>query len=78
MKNRNKPARLSYQEGDWFIVPFPDHLIVALVARLDGRGTVLGYFFERQQNGVSDATRRLCNLEKSDAILAKMFGDLDL
>jgi hypothetical protein len=36
----------NYQEGDWFAVPLRDGgYAVGLVARADGRGSLLGYFF---------------------------------
>lgn len=66
---------LPYKEGDWFAVPLRDGgYALGLAARMDGRGSVLGYFFgpRRRQIPTPEDTR---GLSAAGAILAQMFGD---
>jgi hypothetical protein len=70
--------KLPYKEGDWIAVPIEnDKYIVGKVARSDGRGLVLGYFFEPALDKVPplDAVNKL---QPSDAALIRKFGDLGL
>src|SRR5829696_9606591 len=69
---------LPYEEGDWFAVPLRDYGYgVGIVARMDGKGGVLGYFFEprRIEVPVLDDLDALC---AADAFLVRRFGDLSL
>jgi hypothetical protein len=45
--------KINYREGDWFAVPLRDGgYAVGLVARMDNRGGVLGYFFGPRRDDV--------------------------
>lgn len=45
--------KLNYGEGDWLAVPVRDGgLAVGVVARMDGKGGVVGYFFGPRRNDV--------------------------
>ena len=70
--------RLPYKEGDWFAVPLRDGgYALGLVARMNGKGSVLGYFFGpwREQCPTKEDTQ---GLSSADAILVRLFGDLGL
>lgn len=70
--------KLSYKEGTWFGVPLHDGgYSVGLVARADGRGSILGYFFGSEQRNLitlDDVTA----FGPEDAVLVTVFGDLGL
>jgi Immunity protein 26 len=71
--------RLAYEDGDWFAVPLraDSGFAVGLVARHDGRGGVIGYFFNARWDKlptVADVTA----LGPSDVIRVVRFGDLGL
>jgi hypothetical protein len=70
--------KLPYQEGDWFAVPLGDgSYAVGLVARMDRKGGVLGYFFgpRREQ---PPAKADIMHLTHADAVWISHFGDLGL
>lgn len=70
--------KLTYGEGDVFAVPLRDGGYgVGVVARMNGKGAVLGYFFGRRY----DEPPELGDLEDLVAIenvLVQCFGDLGL
>jgi hypothetical protein len=70
--------KLTYRNGDWFAVPLPGGgLAVGLIARMDGKGVVLGYFFgPRRHEKPSIAT--ISRLDRKYAISTNRFGDLGL
>lgn len=67
--------KLPYKEGDWFAVPLQNggHGL-GRVARANGRGIVLGYFFRPRREGMptEEETIGLC---PADAVLVRLFGD---
>lgn len=70
--------KLPYKEGDWYAVPLQTGgYCLGVVARADGRGRVLGYFFgpPRTQVPTQEDTQ---GLWADDAKLIAMFGDLGL
>lgn len=67
-----------YTEGDWFAVPLRDGgYAVGVVARLDGRGGVIGYFFG-PKSGVPPSLDEVTDKTANDAVLVSNFGDLGL
>ena len=69
---------MSYDEGNWFAVPLTQGgYALGLVARTNGRGTALGYFFLPVFPDVPDSTATV-GLQAADAILVRLFGDLAL
>ncbi len=69
------PRELPYREGDVFAVPLQDGSYgIGVVARMDGRGAVLGYFFNRRYDS-APAAADLGGLTALDAILVQVFGD---
>jgi hypothetical protein len=68
--------KLPYQEGDWFAVPLrtPGYAL-GLVARSDGRGGALGYFFGPRRESVPTLAD-ISDLQPADAISIERFGDL--
>jgi hypothetical protein len=71
--------KLKYGEGDWFSVPLRDQrsYAVGLIARLDGLGGVLGYFFGSARLSVPNLDE-LCRLQPVEAILIRRFSDLGI
>jgi len=70
--------KLPYKPGDLFAVPLRcGGFAVGLTARIDGKGTVLGYFFgpRRDEPPTTDDVRELL---ARDSIEVAMFGDLGL
>jgi hypothetical protein len=77
VKQRRK-KKLPYKEGDWFAVPLrKGGCGVGVVARCDGKGTVLGYFFGPKRRRLPELGD-LSDLEPGRADLIEMFGDLGL
>jgi hypothetical protein len=73
-----RPPRINYKEGDWFAVPLRDGgYAVGLVARMNGKGIVLGYFFGPRRSE-PPSLGELANLAPEEAIDVSMFGDLGL
>jgi hypothetical protein len=69
---------IPYHEGDLFAVPMRDGgYAIGLVARMNGEGPVLGYFFGGRYDHVPDAAE-LRGHSTDEAIFAKIFGDLGL
>lgn len=70
--------KLTYGEGDWFGVPLREGgFALGVVARMDGRGAVVGYFFGppvEELPDVHDLDRR----RPRDALTIRQFGDLRL
>lgn len=68
--------KLPYREGDWCLLPLPGGGSgLGLVARADGRGIALGYFFGprlEQPPSVAEIEAR----RPEDAVLVGLFGDL--
>ncbi len=70
--------KLPYREGDWFAVPLGDgDYAVGLVARMDGKGGVLGYFFGPLHDHVP-AVQEIAHLIVADALVIERFSDLNL
>jgi hypothetical protein len=67
--------KLPYKEGDWFAVPLqPTGYGLGLVARMNGKGIVSGYFFGSLH--VRCPTEHdTTGLSAKDAILIRQFGD---
>lgn len=73
-----KKKTLPYREGSWIAVPLRDGgWSVGLVARCDGQGIALGYFFGPRRETVPELAD-VVDLEPADAIYRKRFGDLGL
>jgi hypothetical protein len=69
---------LSYKEGDWFAVPLSGKgFSVGLVARANGRGVLLGYFFGPRRSELPNVAD-LVELSPIDAVLVGQFGHLGL
>ena len=67
-----------YAEGDVFAVPLRDGgYAVGVVARMDSRGSVLGYFFGEHYDE-PPALAEISDLNPVDNIWIKIFGDLGL
>ncbi|WP_081752729.1 immunity 26/phosphotriesterase HocA family protein [Kallotenue papyrolyticum] len=70
--------KLPYQEGDWFAVPLrTGGYALGLIARVDGKGGVLGYFFGPRYHQLPSKDQA-SKLAPADAILIRRFGDLGL
>lgn len=71
--------RLPYDEGTWFAVPLRNSsgYGLGLVARLDCKGGVLGYFFNTKFTTPPKLTE-LSDLRAEDALFVRQFGDLGL
>lgn len=70
--------KLPYSEGSWFAVPLRrGGFAVGVVARMDGTGGMMGYFFGPKRD---EAPRLLDvrSLNVNNAVLCKMAGDLGL
>jgi hypothetical protein len=66
------------QAGDWVAVPLRGGGFAAgLVARMDGRGIALGYFFGPRYE-TAPTTEDVRGLHRDAAICVEMFGDLGL
>jgi hypothetical protein len=73
-----RKKRLPYKEGDWFAVPLRGGGYgVGIVARCDGKGVVLGYFFGPKRRSIPNL-EELSDLKPERADLIEMFGDLGL
>jgi hypothetical protein len=72
-------TRLNYKEGDWVAVPLRDHgYAVGVIARKDGKGVVLGYFFKKRYDDLPNIADIPQETSASDACLVCMFGDLGI
>ena len=72
------PKKFSYTEGDWFAVPLRDSgYALGLVARMDGEGGILGYFFGPGREPLP-SIEDIVNLSASQAILIRHCGDTGL
>jgi hypothetical protein len=72
------PARLSYKEGDCFALPLRTEGVArGVVARLDGKGVVFGYFFGPKVASFAEAVVD-DSLRPEKAVLVARFGDLGL
>ncbi|MEV1062943.1 immunity 26/phosphotriesterase HocA family protein [Streptomyces sp. NPDC050263] len=70
--------KLPYSLGDVFAVPLRDRgYALGVVARADGKGIVLGYFFGPRLESV-EIPPQACALEANSAIRVCRFGDLGL
>ena len=70
--------KIPYQEGDWFAIPLQDKsYVVGLVARMDRKGAILGYFFDTRW-GALPQLEKLKELTASQAAFVRVFGDLAL
>jgi hypothetical protein len=68
--------RLPYAEGNWFAVPLRNGGYArGVIARADGRGKALGYFFGPRMPEVPRSDG-LETLRSRDAVLVALFGDL--
>ncbi|MGI8854722.1 MAG: immunity 26/phosphotriesterase HocA family protein [Thermomicrobiales bacterium] len=73
-----RPRKLPYQEGDWFAVPLRDGGFgVGIVARMDGKGRVLGYFFGPRRDAVP-LLPEVASMKADQAVWIHCFGDLGL
>lgn len=72
-----KKAKINYSEGDIISIPLQDNsgrFARGIVARLDGKGGVFGYFFQPIDEKLDVDT----NIQPSKAMLVGLFGDLGL
>lgn len=70
--------KLNYREGTWFAVPLQTTgYAVGLVARMDGKGCVFGYFFGPKRD-VPPSPDKLQDLDPKHAAWIGQFGDLGL
>jgi hypothetical protein len=70
--------KLPYREGDWFAVPLPEgDYVVGLVARMDRKGTILGYFFCPRHEQLP-TMKDIVHLSTSDVVLVGLCGDLGI
>lgn len=70
--------RLPYRDGTWFAVPLrTSGYGLGLVARHDGRGGVIGYFFNAHHDKVP-LLASVSGTRPADAMLVLRFGDLGL
>lgn len=70
--------RIRYQEGTWFAVPLrKGGFGIGLIARYDGKGIVLGYFFHctYEQCPTIDDTH---TINAAHIVLVRLFGDLGI
>ena len=78
MASSRKPASLPYREGDWFAVPLRSGGYgLGVVARMDGEGIVLGYFFGPKRDQVP-SFKETVRLKAGNAAYVRRFGDLGL
>ena len=72
MKRKKLPAL-----GTAFLVPLRDSgFALGVLARADGKGSALGYFFGPRVSGADEV--ELDSIDPEDALLVGMFGDLEL
>ncbi|OGP72777.1 MAG: hypothetical protein A2V86_08720 [Deltaproteobacteria bacterium RBG_16_49_23] len=70
--------KLPYKKGTWFLVPLRTKgYALGLVARMDGKGRIFGYFFGPVISKAS-VTVIPHDLRPQDAVLLGRFGDLGL
>lgn len=70
--------KLTYSEGDVFAVPLGDGGYAAgVVARMNGKGAVLGYFFGQRYVDPPELAD-VGELSAVDNVLVQIFGDLGL
>jgi len=70
--------KVPYSEGDVFAVPLRDGgYALGVVGRMDGKGSVLGYFFGHRYDEVPDLAH-VGELNAVDNVLVQIFGDLGL
>jgi hypothetical protein len=70
--------KLPYKEGDWFAVPLRDSgYALGLVARMDSKGGVIGYFFGPRREQLP-TKEDVMGLSPADAVLVCLLGDLGL
>jgi hypothetical protein len=70
-----RPRKLPYREGDWFTIPLDSGgFAIGLIARMNGKGRLLGYFFgpRRQEPPVPDD---VTHLRPTDAMSVELCGD---
>jgi len=71
-------AKQKYEEGDWFAVPLRNGgYALGVVARLDGNGGIIGYFFGPKYYA-PPSLDEVTDKTASNAILVSNFGDLGL
>lgn len=69
---------LPYRDGTWFAVPLRTAGYgIGVVARCDGKGIVLGYFFGPKALS-PPSLAEVCQLPPERAVLIRRFGDLGL
>ena len=70
--------RTPYNEGDVFAVPLRDGgYAPGVIARADGKGVVVGYFFAKRFQSVPPISA-LGDLSPLDHVLVQRFGDIGL
>jgi len=68
--------KLNYTEGSRFLVPLQNGGFgLGVVARMDGKGSVFGYFFGPKLNS-TNSLDLLQNPNPCDAVMVRSFGDL--
>ena len=73
-----KVRGVRYAEGDWFAVPLRvDGFAAGVVARMNPRGILLGYFFGPKRSEVPEL-EQLAGLTAADAVVVLQFGHLGL
>jgi hypothetical protein len=73
------PMKLPYKEGTWFVIPLRNGgFATGVVARSTPRGGgILGYFYGPRRSIVPKVSE-VIGQKPSDAIVARIFGDLEL
>lgn len=70
--------KINYKAGTCFAVPLDDGgFAYGIVARLNGKGIVLGYFFAPRVSGVEKSID-IAGFSANDAVFICRFGDLGL
>src|SRR5690349_2862282 len=70
--------KLPYKEGDWFAVPLRSGGYgLGLVARMNGKGIGLGYFFPPKHEE-PPTKEDVTDVSADDAVLIRRIGDLGL
>lgn len=72
--------KLPYREGSYIAIPLQEPLRgygIGVVARMDGGGGILGYFFRNTYEQIP-ARDEVKSLQATDAILIRQCGDLGL
>jgi len=70
--------KVPYKEGDVFMFPLrKGGFARGVVARMDGKGGIFGYFYGPKFNSIEDA-KQVKDISPNNTIERRMFGDLGL